>query len=122
MKNVYTPAEIERILEATLGPSTPPADTGELRVWSRRRADFISLVGRQAAAEVLAMRGDTDSPVLVFAGDDICGAYALATAIELHQFGCRARVCLFNIGGDMTPACAATNCARKDTATGSTRL
>lgn len=101
MKNVYTPAEIERILEATLGPSTPPADAGELRVWSRRRADFISLVGRQAAAEVLAMRGDTDSPVLVFAGDDICGAYALATAIELHQFGCRARVCLFNIGGDM---------------------
>lgn len=101
MKNVYTPAEIERILEATLGPATPPADPGELRVWSRRRADFISAVGRQSAAEVLAMRGDSDSPVLVFAGDDICGAYALSTALELHQFGCRARVCLFNIGGDM---------------------
>ncbi len=103
MKNIYTPADIDAIMEATIGNlehiSELPA--AEQRQWMRRRAEFVDMVGEQAANEVMAMRGDSDAPVLVFAGDDICGAYALATATALHAAGCMAHVCLFNIGGNM---------------------
>lgn len=103
MKNIYTPAEIEAILEATIGNPVHIAELSatDRRQWMRRRADFIDQVGEQTAREVMAMRGESDAPVLIFAGDDICGAYALATARILHNVDCKAHVCLFNIGGNM---------------------
>ena len=52
----------------------------------------------------MQFRGDSDAKVLVFAGDGLCGAYALDTATELHRAGCPATVVLFNIGGDMLTA------------------
>lgn len=110
MKTVYTPDEIERILEATIGPApdadAPDPSTRRARV--ERRARFIDEVGRQAAAEILAMEDARDCRIEVFAGDDMCGAYALAAATALTLAGCNAGVCLFNIGGDMLSAdCAA---------------
>ena len=74
MKNIYTPADIERITEATIGTlddisrMSPPQQARACE----RRAAFIATVGEQAAIEVLDIRGDKS--VLVFAGDGICGA------------------------------------------------
>ncbi len=103
MKTVYTPEDIVKILEATIGPVTASGelDDDELRERRLVRSNFIGMVGEQAAAEVLASHGKRSGAVLVFAGDDMCGAYALATATSLHALGCRAKVCLFNIAGNM---------------------
>ncbi len=103
MKNIYTPADIERIVDSTIGRLDEIAELDAPRqaLWYERRRVFIDAVGRQVAAEVLATRGAGKAKVLVFAGDGICGAYALACATALHQAGCPARVVLFNIGGDM---------------------
>lgn len=101
MKNIYTPADIERITEATIGTlddisrMSPPQQARACE----RRAAFIATVGEQAAIEVLDIRGNKS--VLVFAGDGICGAYALETAIELHRRECPVKVVLFNIGGNL---------------------
>ena len=101
MKNIYTPADIERITEATIGTlddisrMSPPQQARACE----RRAAFIATVGEQAAIEVLDIRGDKS--VLAFAGDGICGAYALETAIELHRRECPVKVVLFNIGGNL---------------------
>lgn len=94
MKNVYTPADVARIIDKSLGSPEAP----------ERRADFIGAVGTAVAREVLAMRHGTKREVLVFAGDGLCGAYALAAARELHAADCRARVILFNIGGNLLGA------------------
>lgn len=103
MKNVYTPADIDTIMEATIGNLDHIAElpVAEQRQWMRHRAEFVDMVGSQTAREVMAMKGDNEARVLVFAGDDICGAYALSAATSLHQAGCKAYVCLFNIGGNM---------------------
>ncbi len=103
MKNIYTPADIERITDATIGRLDDIAqlDSQRQELWMRRRAAFVAAVGEQVAAEILALRDAAKAKVLVFAGDGICGAYALATATVLHRNGCQARVVLFNIGGDM---------------------
>lgn len=103
MKNIYTPADIERIIDATIGRLDQIAELDSTRrdIWMRRRAAFISAVGERVAAEVLTMRRSPNQKVLVFAGDGICGAYALATATSLHRAGCEAGVVLFNIGGNM---------------------
>jgi len=103
VKTVYTPAEIERILEANIGPGREPDDIDDVALLERRqlRARFIEMVGEQSAAEVAAFHGARSGQIVVFAGDDMCGAYALATATSLHRRGIRAKVCLFNIGGDM---------------------
>lgn len=103
MKTVYSPEEIERILEATIGPAHEPEDldADQKRERRRRRSHFIGLVGEQSAAEVLGVHGERPGEIVIFAGDDLCGAYALATASAIYQSGRHARVCLFNIGGNM---------------------
>ncbi|MCM1067210.1 MAG: NAD(P)H-hydrate dehydratase [Muribaculaceae bacterium] len=103
MKNIYTPADIERIISATIGRLEDIAqlDATRQELWMRRRRAFVSDVGRQVAEEVMAFRQGSEGTVLVFAGDGLCGAYALAAATELHRGGCPVRVVLFNIGGDM---------------------
>ena len=103
MKNIYSPADIARITEATIGTLEsiaglePPQRADMLE---RRRA-FINDVGDKVAREVCDMRSENEAKVLVFAGDGICGAYAIAAARALHAVGCQARVTLFNIGGDL---------------------
>lgn len=103
MKNIYTPDDIARITDATIGrlddleSLTPPQREALLS----RRYDFIDEVGAAVAKEVVAMRGDSGAQVLIFAGDGICGAYALAAARALHMLDCNASVILFNIGGLM---------------------
>ncbi len=103
MKNIYTPADIERIVDATIGRLDDIAELDAQRqaLWYERRRVFIEAVGRQVSAEVLEFAGSPKSKVLVFAGDGICGAYALAAATALHKSGCQARVVLFNTGRNM---------------------
>lgn len=101
MKNIYTPADIERITEATIGSlddialMTPPQQARACE----RRAAFIATVGEQVAVEVSAVVADRH--ILAFAGNGICGAYALEAAIELHRLGHKVKVVLFNIGGNL---------------------
>ncbi|MBD5163858.1 MAG: NAD(P)H-hydrate dehydratase [Bacteroidales bacterium] len=102
--NVFTPQDIDYILEATLGKldeieAMPEGAERDEAI--RRRVDFITEVGVQVAKEVETFRGESDAKVIVFAGDDINGAYALQTATELHRKGTRALVYLFNIGGNL---------------------
>lgn len=106
MKKIYTPDDIQRITAATIGNLDEIEQmTPGMRDWHmERRSAFIQNVGRLAAHEVMQFRGDSDAKVLVFAGDGLCGAYALDTATELHRAGCPATVVLFNIGGDMLTA------------------
>ena len=103
MKNIYTPADIERIMDATIGRLSDIAELDAQRqaVWYERRRVFVEAVGRQVAAEVAEFRGMSKSKVLVFAGDGICGAYALSAAAQLYLGGIPVRVILFNIGGNL---------------------
>ena len=105
MRNIYTPADIERITEATIGN---PAEIAGMEPSRRarayeRRASFISSVGEQVASEVAEMRKPGQETV-VFAGDGICGAYALEAALELMHCGGPLKVILFNIGGELLSA------------------
>ena len=86
MKNIYSPADIERLLESILGR---PADIARLPEQERalateRRNVFVDAVGAAVAAEVLTLRSGSIRPVVVFAGDDLNGAYAFAAATALH--------------------------------------
>ncbi|MCH5221640.1 MAG: NAD(P)H-hydrate dehydratase [Muribaculaceae bacterium] len=103
MINIYTPAEIERIVEATIGrlEDISKLDETQKELWLGRRAAFINAVGESVAREVVDLRGHSASKVLVFAGDGICGAYAMSAATALHGKGCKAKVVLFNIGGSV---------------------
>lgn len=101
MRNIYSPAEIEKVLESILGSNNEleRLQGEELERALERRAEFIGAVGRACASEVLRERGDSGAKVVVFAGDAINGAYALETAAALHGAGCQAEVYLINIGG-----------------------
>ena len=103
MKNIYTPADIDRIMEATLGRTEdvkllPPVMHDKCLA---DRAKFICQVGAFVAREVAAMAGNTKTRVIVFAGDDLCGAFALEACSALFQSGYRPEICLFNLGGDL---------------------
>ncbi|MDE6041718.1 MAG: NAD(P)H-hydrate epimerase, partial [Muribaculaceae bacterium] len=102
--NVFTPQDIEFVIESTIGKLDDimaMADEAEREDALRCRVDFITEVGVQVAREVEKIRGDGENKVIIFAGDDINGAYALQTATELHRKGTRAVVYLFNIGGNL---------------------
>lgn len=103
MLNIYTPDEIERITDATIGrlDQIETLDASRRAAMLERRSAFVANVGEQVAREVLAMCGTTKPKVIVFAGDGICGAYAVQSAIDLHAAGIQARVVLFNLGGNM---------------------
>lgn len=105
MKNIYSPEDIDRIMAATIGNLSEADDMTptDREVFMNRRQAFIDTVGLKVAAEVLANRKDGQR-VVVFAGDDICGAYALSTARQLHQQLCPAEVYLINIGGNLLKA------------------
>ncbi len=99
MKNIYSPADIERLLESILGR---PADIARLPEQERalateRRNVFVDAVGAAVAAEVLTLRSGSIRPVVVFAGDDLNGAYAFAAATALHDAGCPASVYFINV-------------------------
>lgn len=106
MKNIYTPDDIARITEATIGnlEEIEQLEPDRRARMLERRAAFISNVAEQVALEVEQLRKERRENVLVFAGDAICGAYALESALELHARGCKALVVLFNIGGQLLTA------------------
>lgn len=106
MKNIYTPADKERILDATLGrlEDISQLDAQRQELWMRRRAVFVEAVGELVAAEVMTLRDSAKTKVIAFAGDGINGAYALTAARVLHAAGCQVGVVLFNIGGKMLSA------------------
>lgn len=106
MKNIYTPADIARITEATIGnlDEILGLEGRQREAAMARRAAFVDDVGRAVASEVMALRAGSDAEVLIFAGDGICGAYALAAAQVLSAEGCQAKVTLFNIGGNLLTA------------------
>lgn len=106
MKNIYTPADIARITEATIGTleAIEALEPSHRAAMMERRRAFISDVGENVAREVCDMGSENAAKVLIFAGDGICGAYAIASARALHAAGCQARVTLFNIGGELLSA------------------
>ena len=66
MKNIYSPADIERLLESILGR---PADIARLPEQERalateRRNVFVDAVGAAVAAEVLTLRSGSIRPVV----------------------------------------------------------
>lgn len=89
--NIYTPKQIDYILDASLG-KTPES-----------RQAFIEAVGKEVAAEVQSLRR-RNKRVIVFAGNDLCGAFAMEAATELHRLGFQPEVYLINIGGDRLSA------------------
>lgn len=99
MKNIYTPEEINAILEATIGreDSLRALNPDQRDRALQRRDDFVVAVGEAVAREVLRERDGADRPVIVFAGDTINGAYAVETARALHLHGCPAHIYLINI-------------------------
>ncbi|MDE6206658.1 MAG: NAD(P)H-hydrate dehydratase [Muribaculaceae bacterium] len=103
MKNIYSPEDIDRITEVTIGrlETIGQLEPGNRAYMIERRAAFIATVGEQVAREVDAFRSERREKVIVFAGDTICGAYALEAALELHARGCKALVVLFNVGGNL---------------------
>ena len=56
MKNIYTPGDIERIVDATLGRLDDIAelDTQRQNLWFERRRVFVEQVGRQVALEAVS--------------------------------------------------------------------
>lgn len=85
MRKIYSPEDIRKVLDVAL----------------ESNVDFIGSVGRACAKEVLRAAEDRSPKVVVFAGDDINGAYAIHTAMELHDKGCPADLYLINIGGNL---------------------
>ncbi len=103
--NIYSPEDIELVMSRLLGNEA--GDDVESGIGEESRQEFIAKVGQEVAAAVTAERGRRDRTV-IFAGSDICGAYALETAISLHRLGEAAEVYLINIGGNrLTPDCRA---------------
>lgn len=105
MKNIFSPADIERITTATIGrlDEIERMEPERRERMMERRAAFIANVGDEVANEVMQLRNGGES-ILVFAGDGICGAYALETALQLHKRGCTVMVVLFNLGGHLLTA------------------
>lgn len=105
MKNIYSPSDIERIIDATIGrlDQLGQLDQQQRDAMLERRAAFVEEVGDKVASEVASMGLNNNTKVLVFAGDGICGAYAMAAAATLHSRGCKVRVVLFNIGNVLGP-------------------
>ena len=69
MKNIYTPGDIERIVDATLGRLDDIAelDTQRQNLWFERRRVFVEQVGRQVALEVDEFRGSSKAEIIIFA-------------------------------------------------------
>ncbi len=97
--NIYSPGQIDYILEQTLGKT------------AERRMAFIRSVGKEVAAATASLRRK-NKRVVVFAGNDINGAYAMEAGAELARLGFKPEVYLINIGGDRLTADART--ARED--------
>lgn len=106
MKNIYSPADIERITEATIGRLDNIADLEPaLRdAMMERRAAFIEEVGDAVAKELIEFKGQSRDEIIVFAGDGLCGAYALECAGILAAEGLKPKVILFNLGGNLLSA------------------
>lgn len=91
--NLFSQEDIQNIEQITL------AELG------LSKTQFIDTIGIDIAAEIVAEH-DTRTPVIVFAGSDDCGAYALAAASALASRDYSVYVFLFNIGGHrLTPEC-----------------
>lgn len=101
--NIYSPEEIDIILGRVIGNGTEePGST-----LARQRQEFVLAVGEGVARAVSEVRGRRTRTV-IFAGSDICGAYALEAATALHAMGEAAEVYLINIGGNrLTADCRA---------------
>lgn len=106
MKNIYSPDDIRRITEATIGrlEDIMTLEAPQRDAMLERRAVFIGEVGTAVADEVTEFKGDTRGDIIVFAGDGLCGAYALECASVLATRGLRPKVVLFNIGGNLLSA------------------
>lgn len=67
---------------------------------------LIDEIGKDIAAEISSAY-DTDVPIVIFAGPDDCGAYALSAGIRLYDKGYSPYAFLFNVGGNrLTPECS----------------
>lgn len=70
-----------------------------LAEYGMTKLQFIDAVGHDVASEI-EKSFDPKTPIVIFAGPDDCGAYALATGCHLYAKGLSPYVFLFNIGGN----------------------
>lgn len=84
---LFSQADIQDIEQLTLAEQG--MDTGQ----------FIAAVGEDIAREISAEH-DINTPIVIFAGPDRCGAYALAAGVRLYERGYRPYAFLLNIGGN----------------------
>ena len=63
-------------------------------------SDFIDEMGSRMAQEIIRRVGGRQQHVVVFAGPELNGAYAIATSRSLAQSGYSPEIYLFNIGGN----------------------
>ena len=69
------------------------------------KQEMIDEAGKDIAAEISA-RYDSRTPIVIFAGAEDCGAYALAAGVYLYAKGYCPYAFLFNIGGNrLSPEC-----------------
>lgn len=94
MRKIYSPADIEKTISVELG------NGGDVATQARRN-HFIENVGQVAAREIQTFCKDTKRRILVIAGEELCGGYALETASALYRMGESVGVILINIGGQL---------------------
>lgn len=70
-----------------------------LAEYGMTKLQFIDAIGSDTANEIVSSF-DNRRPIVIFAGPDTCGAYALATGCHLYAKGLTPYVFLFNIGGN----------------------
>lgn len=77
-----------------------------LAEYGMTKLQFIDAIGNDVANEI-EKSFDPETPIVIFAGPDDCGAYALATGCRLYAKGLKPYVFLFNIGGNkLSSECA----------------
>lgn len=63
------------------------------------KLQYIEAIGNDVADEIVASY-DAGTPIIIFAGPDDCGAFALAAGCQLFAKGLMPYLFLFNIGGN----------------------
>lgn len=83
-----------------------------LAEYGMTKMDMIESVGKDIADTIMAVH-DTSTPIIIFAGPDDCGAYALSAGITLIAHGYKPYAFLFGLNR-LTPECEAARIRFKD--------
>ncbi|MDE5567495.1 MAG: NAD(P)H-hydrate dehydratase [Muribaculaceae bacterium] len=83
-----------------------------LAEYGMTKMDMIEAVGKDIADTIMAVH-DTSTPIIIFAGPDDCGAYALSAGITLIAHGYKPYAFLFGLNR-LTPECETARLHFKD--------